>query len=146
MPLSDVFARELIKPELEGRTKNEVFEELIGTIAGLYPEYDRGEMLGAVIAREDRMNTAVLPGIAVPHGYCDAVGGIIGAAGFSRTGIEYGSPEPVHSVFMLIPDNFSRERHLRVLSRLLELFNSQSLAMIETAGSPREVYDILYRF
>jgi mannitol/fructose-specific phosphotransferase system IIA component (Ntr-type) len=146
MPLSDVFTRELIKLDLEGTTKNEVFEELIGTIAGLYPEYDRGEMLDAVLARENLMNTAVLPGIAVPHGYYNAVGGIIGAVGFSRTGIEYGSPKPVHSVFMLLLDNFSRERHLRVLGRLLKLLNSESLAMIETAKSPQEVYDILYHF
>jgi mannitol/fructose-specific phosphotransferase system IIA component (Ntr-type) len=146
MQLSDVFTRELIKLDLESKTKNGVFEELVGTIAGLYPGYDREEMLGAVLARENRMNTAVLPGIAVPHGYCNAVGGIVGAVGFSRAGIEYGSPGPVHAVFMLLLDNFSRERHLQVLSRLLRLFNSEALAMIETAKSPQEVYDILHHF
>jgi mannitol/fructose-specific phosphotransferase system IIA component (Ntr-type) len=146
MPLSDIFARELIRVNLEGKTKKEVFEELVGTIAELRPEYDRGKMLDAVIARESRMNTAILPGIAVPHGCCDAVGGIIGAVGFSRAGIEYGSPEPVHLVFMLLMDNFSREHHLRVLSRLLELLNSESVAMIEAAECPQEVYDILYHF
>ncbi|MDR2178151.1 MAG: PTS sugar transporter subunit IIA [Treponema sp.] len=146
MRLSNVFTRELIKLDLEGKTKNEVFKELVGTIAGLYPEYGREEMLDAVLARENQMNTAVLPGIAVPHGYCSAVGGIIGAAGFSRTGIEYGSSRPVHSVFLLLLDNFSRERHLQVLSCLLRLFNSEFLAMIGAAKSPQEVYDILYRF
>lgn len=146
MPLSDIFGRELIKLELEGKTKNEVFEELIGNIAGLYPEYDRAEMLNAVIARENRMNTAILPGIAIPHGYCNAVGGIIGAMGFSRGGIEYGRAEPVHAIFMLLMDKMSRERHLLVLSRLLELLNSESFTMLRAAESPQEAYDILYQF
>jgi mannitol/fructose-specific phosphotransferase system IIA component (Ntr-type) len=146
MRLSDVFTPELIKLDLEGKTKNEVFEELVGTITGLYPEYDREEMLDAILVRESQMNTTVLPGIAVPHGHCNAVGGIIGAVGFSRAGIEYGSSKPVHVVFMLLLDNFSQERHLRVLSRLLKLFDSEALAMIEKAKSSQEVYDILYHF
>jgi mannitol/fructose-specific phosphotransferase system IIA component (Ntr-type) len=146
MPLSDIFRQELIKLELESKTKDEVFEELIETIARLHPEYDRGEMLKAVIARENQMNTTVLPGIAVPHGYCDVVGGLIGTIGFSRAGIEYGRGEPVHLVFMLLMDTLSREQHLRVLSRLLELLNSESVTMLRTAESPQEVYNILYHF
>jgi mannitol/fructose-specific phosphotransferase system IIA component (Ntr-type) len=146
MPLSDVFGRELIKLGLESKTRDEVFEELIEVIAGRYREYDRQEMLEAVIARETQLNTAVLPGVAVPHGYYGVEGGIIGAIGFSREGIEYGGVEPVHSVFMLLMDESSRERHLRVLSRLLDLFNSESFAMIRAAESPGEVYDVLRRF
>jgi mannitol/fructose-specific phosphotransferase system IIA component (Ntr-type) len=146
MPLSDIFGQERIKLNLEGKTKDEVFEELVETIAEPHPEYDRREMLRAVISREDRMNTAILPGVAVPHGYCNAVGGIVGAIGFSRAGIKYDSPEPVHAIFMLLMDESSREQHLLVLSRLLELFNSQVFAVIQTAKSPREVYDMLYRF
>jgi mannitol/fructose-specific phosphotransferase system IIA component (Ntr-type) len=146
MPLSDIFGRELIKLDLESKTKDEVFEELIETIAGPHPEYDRQEMLDAVISRENRMNTVVLPGIAVPHGYYNAVKGIAGAMGFSRAGIDYGGPGPVHSIFMLLMDQASREHHLRVLSRLLDLFNSESFAVIQAAGNSLEVYDILNRF
>jgi mannitol/fructose-specific phosphotransferase system IIA component (Ntr-type) len=146
MPLSDIFGRELIKLNLESKTKDEVFEELIETIAAPYPEYDRQEMLDAIIFRENRMNTIVLPGIAVPHGYYNEVNGITGAIGFSRTGIDYGGPEPVHSVFMLLMDELSRERHLRVLSRLLDLLNSESFAALRAAESPRTVYEILNRF
>jgi mannitol/fructose-specific phosphotransferase system IIA component (Ntr-type) len=146
MPLSEVFGRELIKLDLAGKTRDEVFEELIETITGLHTEYDRQKMLDAVTSRESRMNTAILPGIAVPHGYSSAVAGIIGAMGFSRAGIDYGGPEPVHSVFLLLMDESSREHHLRVLSRLLELLNSEYFARILAAESPQEVYEILYRF
>jgi PTS system fructose-specific IIC component len=146
MPLSEIFGQERIKLELEGETKDQVFEELIDVIAGSRPEYKPREMLNAVILRENLMNTAILPGIAVPHGYYGAVRGVVGALGFSRGGIEYGSHEPVHAVFMLFMDTLSQERHLGVLSRLLELFNSKSFPAIQTAENPREVYDILGRF
>jgi mannitol/fructose-specific phosphotransferase system IIA component (Ntr-type) len=59
---------------------------------------------------------------------------------------DYGGPGPVYSVFMLLMGESSRERHLRVLSRLLDLLNSESFAVIQAAKSPREVYDILNRF
>jgi mannitol/fructose-specific phosphotransferase system IIA component (Ntr-type) len=146
MPLSDIFGQDRIKLDLESKTKDGVFEELVETITELHPEYDRDEMLEALISRENRMNTAILPGIAVPHGYYNAVGGIVGAIGFSRTGIGYDSSEPVHAVFMLLMDKSSRERHLLVLSRLLELFNSNFFTAIRSAKSPVEVYDILRRF
>ncbi|MDR1985655.1 MAG: PTS sugar transporter subunit IIA [Treponema sp.] len=144
--MSNIFGRELIKLKLESKTKHEVFAELIEIIAGQYPEYDREEMLNAVISREQQMNTAILAGIAVPHGYCNAVGGIVGAMGFSRAGIEYGSLEPVHTVVLLLMDTLSREQHLQVLSRLLELLNSPSFAAIQGAASPQAVKDVLDRF
>jgi mannitol/fructose-specific phosphotransferase system IIA component (Ntr-type) len=146
MPLSDIFRRELIKVDLESKTRDEVFEELVETIVGAYPEFDRQELVEALLFRENLMNTAILPGVAVPHGYCNAAGGIIGALGFSRTGIEYDSLEPVHLVFMLLMDRSSPERHLRVLSRLLELFKSDSFATIQAAETSQEVYDVLHRF
>jgi mannitol/fructose-specific phosphotransferase system IIA component (Ntr-type) len=146
MPLSDIFGQELIKLNLESKTKDEVFDELIETIAVLHPEYDRHEMIQAVISRESRMNTAILPGVAIPHGYCRAITGIVGAMGFSQRGIDYGSLEPVHSVFMLLMDDRSRERHLRVLSGILALLNSESFAVIRSAESPQVINDILYRF
>jgi mannitol/fructose-specific phosphotransferase system IIA component (Ntr-type) len=70
----------------------------------------------------------------------------VGALGFSRAGIDYGSGETVHAVFMLFMDKSSQERHLGVLRRLLDLLNSKSFAALQTAENPREVYDLLRRF
>jgi mannitol/fructose-specific phosphotransferase system IIA component (Ntr-type) len=92
------------------------------------------------------MNTAILPGIAAPHGYYGTVSGIIGAMGLSRADIDYGGLEPVYSIFMLLMDESSRKRHLRVLSRLLDLFNSETFAVIQAAESSEEVYNVLRLF
>jgi mannitol/fructose-specific phosphotransferase system IIA component (Ntr-type) len=145
-PLSEIFGQKRIKLDLESTTRDEVFEELIETIIEPSLEYDRREMLNAIISRENRMNTTILPGVAVPHGYCSTVSGIAGAIGFSRTGIEYGDSGPVYAIFMILMDKSSREHHLRILSRLLELLNSESFEVIRAAKSSREVYDILNRF
>jgi mannitol/fructose-specific phosphotransferase system IIA component (Ntr-type) len=148
MLLGEIFDRQLIKLDLEGKTKDEVFMELVESIALKHPEFDRQEMLTAVTTREVQMNTAIIPGVAVPHGYYKAISGIVGAIGFSRAGIEYNSldQKPVHSIFMLLMDQASREQHLLVLSRLLALLKSKALAGIQAAKSPGEVYDILYQF
>ena len=146
--LSEVFNPSRIKLDLESISKTDVFGELIETIALPDSEFDRQELLDAVTLRESKMNTHILPGVAVPHGYCATVQGIIGAIGFSRTGIEYdcSDRDPVHLFFMLLMDESSREQHLQVLSRLMELFNSAAFAGIRKAESPQEVYDLLCGF
>ncbi|MDR1420648.1 MAG: PTS sugar transporter subunit IIA [Treponema sp.] len=148
MLLSDIFDIRHIKPNLESRTKDGALEELIEAIAVLHPELDRQEMLDAVSARENLMNTAVMPGVAVPHGYCRISGGVTGAVGISRGGIEYDADDhsPVHCIFLVILGGESRENHLYMLSRLLKLFNSQGIPEIEAASSAREIYDVLRRF
>jgi mannitol/fructose-specific phosphotransferase system IIA component (Ntr-type) len=133
---------------LESETKDEAFEELVETISALHPELNREEMLEALTTREKQMNTAVVPGVAVPHGYCHAVNGIVGVIGISRAGIEYdtGKQEPVHCIFMVLMGRSHREEHLHVLGKLLNLFNSQALPKMQAAKSAQDVYDILRRF
>jgi mannitol/fructose-specific phosphotransferase system IIA component (Ntr-type) len=148
MLLSEVFDMRHIKLNLESETRDGAFEELAETIIIQHPELDLEEILEAVALRENQMSTAVLPGVAVPHGYCHSFNGVVGAIGISRAGIPYGSSDqaPVHSIFMVLMGEASRENHLGILSRLLILFNSQEFPGIQTAESPREIYDILSRF
>ena len=146
--LNDIFDPSRIKLDLESTTKDEVIEELIETFVAANTKLDRKMLLNAVARRESKMNTVIMPGIAVPHGYCSAVSGIIGAIGFSRAGIEYDDREgdPVHLVFLIIMDESSREKHLRVLGRLWELLNSRDFAEINGMETPRELYDLLCRY
>jgi mannitol/fructose-specific phosphotransferase system IIA component (Ntr-type) len=148
MILNDVFDKQLIRLDLEGGNKKEVFAELINAIAELHPDFDRDEMLAVIQDRENKMNTSVASGAAVPHGYYKGTGDVIGAIGISKTGIDYDAPDqkPVHFIFLIIMDEASREKHLGVLSRVLSLINSGALADIQAAKSPEEVYDILSRF
>ena len=146
--LGKIFDPRRIKMDLSGTTKTDVFGELVGIIAASDPKFDREKMLEAVISRENKMNTVILPGVAVPHGYYNTVKGMIGAIGFSREGVGYDSQEqdPVHLFVLLLMDEKSREQHLQALSRLLECLNSAAIAEICEKGTPRELYDLLCCF
>ena len=145
--LSDIFCPRHIKLNLESTTLTGVFEELVETITRANPELDDRKLFEAVILRESKMNTIVRPGIAMPHGYCSNVNGIIGAIGVSPAGIEYDElNQPVHLFFMLLLDEVSREQHLQVFNRLLELFNSTAFSKIRNMKTPQDVHDLISRF
>ncbi|MCL2130158.1 MAG: PTS sugar transporter subunit IIA [Treponema sp.] len=146
--LNEIFSPMRIKLNLESNTKTGVFGELVETISVFNPELDDRELLEAVISRESKMNTIIRPGIAVPHGYCSKINGIIGAIGFSEAGIKYGdiSKDPVNLFFLLLLDEYSREKHLYFLSRLLDLLNSPEFPKIGGMESPEDVYNLLCDF
>jgi mannitol/fructose-specific phosphotransferase system IIA component (Ntr-type) len=137
-----------INMNLISRTKSDVLGELVETVKKTDSALDGQELLNAITMRENKMTTIILPGVAVPHGYCSAVHGIIGAIGFSREGIEFDQEDrdPVHLFFMLLMDESSREQHLRVLSRLLEMINSATLGEIRGIESSQELYKLLCRY
>ena len=146
--LNEIFNPMCINLSLKSNTKTGVFGELVETISVLNPTLDDRELLDAVISRESKMNTIIRPGIAVPHGYSSKINGIIGAIGFSQAGIKYDevSQDPVNLFFLLLLDEYSREKHLYFLSRLLDLLNSPDFSKIGGMGNPEDVYNLLSSF
>jgi mannitol/fructose-specific phosphotransferase system IIA component (Ntr-type) len=146
--LSDVFDKRLILPDLKSSTKEAVFAELIEAIAAVHPEFDRKEMFSVIQERENKMNTEIVPGVAIPHGCYRGTNKVIGAIGISKAGVNYDAlrREQIHFVFLILMGEASREKHLNVLNRILSLINSGALASIGNAESTQEVYDILFRF
>jgi len=146
--LDAIFDPRRINMNLMSKTKSDVLGELVEAIKKTDSALDRQELLNAITLRESKMTTIILPGVAVPHGYCSAIHGIIGAMGFSREGIEFDSEyrDPVHLFFLLLMDESSCEQHLRVLSRLLEMINSAALGEIRGIESSQEIYKLLCRF
>jgi mannitol/fructose-specific phosphotransferase system IIA component (Ntr-type) len=146
--LKDVFDKHSIKLNLASKTKEAVFTELIDAITDIHPELNRDEIFTAIYDRESKMNTAIVPGVAVPHGYYLGANNVFGAIGISQTGIDYDAldQKPVHIVFLIIMGEAYREKHLRVLSRLLSMIQSEELGYMQEAKSSQDVYDILSRF
>jgi mannitol/fructose-specific phosphotransferase system IIA component (Ntr-type) len=148
MSLSDIFVQQSIKLNLESKTKEAAFTELIELIIAAHPECGRKEMFAAINNRENKMNTSICSGVAVPHGYCQSINSVAGAIGISKAGIDYDSfdHKPVYVIFMLVMSNVSQENHLNVLNQIFKLANSEAFALIRGAGTPREVHAILSRF
>jgi mannitol/fructose-specific phosphotransferase system IIA component (Ntr-type) len=147
MLLNDIFDKQSIKLNLKSNTKEAVFSELVDAIADVHPEFDREEMLAVIQDRESKMNTSVASGVAVPHGYYPEAGGIVGAIGISKEGIEYDALDhkPVNLVFLIVIGEPYCEMHLHVLSRILSMVKSGVHTQIQEAKSPQEVDDILCR-
>lgn len=148
MLLSEVFDKQLIQVELKSGTKDEAFKELVTAISKRYPELDSGKMLAAIQDRESKLNTSVMPGVAVPHGCYQGANDVVGAIGVSRRGIEYGAPDsqPVYVVFLIVMGERAREKHLHVLSKVLALLNAGGLSYIRDAKSALEIYDLLCNY
>ena len=146
--LSEIFDVRAIRLDIEAKTKEQVFTDLIDAMGTIHPEYNRDELFAAMQAREAKMSTGIAPGIAIPHAFCPGVGNMIGAIGISPKGIEYGAldDKPVHVVFMLAIGGPARESHLRILNQIFTLAQSEALGRIKNARSAQDIHAILSQF
>ncbi len=71
----------VMMPKFKASSKREAIEKMITAVAESYPGQvrDAKAALDAVMRREDSMPTGLDHGIAVPHGRCPSVDGIVGA-------------------------------------------------------------------
>ena len=113
---------------------------------------DRKEAMQALINREEKMSTAVFPGVAVPHALCSSAGDTLVAIGVSRSGIEFESPDPetnpqhpvVNVVFEILFEEKDTQTHLDVLRDILALVtNPDFVNNVLQAKTSQEVYDLI---
>ena len=106
----------------------------------------------ALVAREEKMSTAVFPYVAVPHALCASAGDTLVAVGISRAGIEFDSPEPeknpehplVNVIFEILFEEKDTETHLHVLRDILQLVsNPDFVKNVLQAKSSQEVYELI---
>lgn len=143
----EIFDLQSINLDLTANTKEEALDELINSIIVLHPEYDRDELLAAVMERESKMSTGIGNGIAIPHAFCTGITGMIGAIGISKLGIDYRALDnkPVQVIFLLVINNNANENHLYALNMINNLAQSEKLALMINANNAEEVHAILSR-
>lgn len=150
----------LIKPEniildLESTEKDVLFAEMVENIVNSHLSVDRKEALEALIAREDKMNTCIKSGIAVPHAMCTSVKQPVVSIGISRGGVDYeveGGAAPdskeslVHLVIMILFEQGNAERHLHILAECANILQSPAFYQTAlTAGSALEIIEKIRR-
>ena len=145
--LNRIFDSRTIKLNLDGKTKEKAFVELIDGIASLNPECDSTELFEAVKKREEKMNTGIGCGVGIPHASCRGIEKIAGAIGVSRQGIDYGAldNEPVHVIFLLTMSGHLEEYHLRILSLIAKLAQSKAIDLMKKAKNVQDIQEILSR-
>ena len=150
--LSSFISPSSIKVALESTEKEECFAELLEVLVAKNPELNRKEAMDALVAREEKMSTAVFPFVAVPHALCSSAGDTLVAVGISRSGIEFEPLEPetnsehpvVNVIFEILFEEKDTQTHLDVLRDILQLVsNPDFVKNVLQAKTSQEVFDII---
>jgi len=146
MKLVDILPLENIKIPLTGKTKEEIITELVDIIAASNPDIDHKLVLHSVIDREKTMSTGIGHGIAIPHGKSRGVKQIAAAFGIVPDGVDFEAidSQPAYLFFLLAAPEGPAGPHLRCLSMISRLLNSESFRQSLTeAASPEEALRII---
>ncbi len=114
----------MVVPQLRGRNKAEVLEELAACLCAEHPEIPADQLVAVLSERERLGSTAIGDGIAIPHGKLAHVSKILGAFGRHVQGVDFESLDglPTHLFFLLVAPEDSTSLHLKALARVSRLF------------------------
>jgi len=145
MKLSELLSEEVIIPELSGKSKEEVINELIDLFQNDSRVNDIDKVRTAVMEREKVMSTGVGKNFAIPHGKTDAVKDILCAFGKSKFPIDYQSldSQPVHLVFLLVGKDNLVSMHIKLLSRISRMMTKDAFReKLLDAASKEDILEI----
>lgn len=148
MRLVDLITEEVICPSLEGASRDEVIDELIGQLvqAGHVSPEARPRVARAVHQREASHTTGLGSGVAVPHGVSDDVDRVVGALGIHRAGVDFAAVDgqPVHLVILLVVPPNMFQAHIRTLAGVARVLNDPGLRrQLMSAADSEQVMAIL---
>jgi PTS system nitrogen regulatory IIA component len=128
MKICELISEDLIIPELQGKTKKQVLEEMVSLLALKEEGIDAMELLKVLMEREKLGSTGIGNGIAIPHGKLRGISQLVVAFGKSSQGVDFDSMDgkPVHLFFLLVAPENSAGAHLKALARLSRLLKDNS--------------------
>ena len=133
-----------IELDLDVTSKKRVFDQ-----AGLLLEKSSGisrkDIFQAILEREKLGSTALGNGVAIPHGRLKKLRRSAGAFLRTKHGIQFEAPDgnPVRLFFFLIVPDKATERHLQVLSELVQIFGIEDLRhQLEISNDLSAIYKI----
>jgi nitrogen PTS system EIIA component len=147
MLLTELLREDLIKINLEAKTKWEAIEELIDQLICVHELslMDRSEVVKAVFEREQSLSTGLEHGVAVPHGVTDCVDELVGVLG-TAPGIDFDSLDghDVQLIILLLIPKGAFQHHIKTLAGIAKLGSTAKLReAIFAANSAAEIMDIL---
>lgn len=150
--MSNMINEKLIKMELEGKTKEEIINELAEAINTDNRLNNFEGYISEVLDREKLSTTGIGFGVAIPHGKTEAVKVPTVAFGRSKAGVQWESldGQPVHMVFLLaVPMEAASNTHLKILAALSrKLMNEdfrEELLSVEKKDSLLSVLDDIFK-
>lgn len=147
MKITNYLRPEFVIPEMKGRKKEEIINELIDLFRNDERVIDLEQIRSSVMEREKIMSTGVGKGFAIPHSKTTAVTDILIAFGRLNYGADFNSldGEPVHLVFLLIGKENMVGPHIKLLSRISRMMNKDEFRKgLTSAQSSEEIISIFF--
>lgn len=146
MKILDILAKESIIPELKGRTKKQVLEELIDALLKEKSHLDRDRLMAVLLERERLGSTGIGDGIAIPHGKMRDLDQLALSFGRSTQGVDFESMDgkPVHLFFLLVAPENCAGIHLRALAKIARLLKNGTVRKkLGNVQSREDVYSVI---
>jgi nitrogen PTS system EIIA component len=146
MKLAQFCGFDLIKLELNSKTKDDVIVELSEILAGSHNVLDVQSAYKALLDREKLASTGMGLGVAVPHGRTSDCKGVTIAFGRSKDGIDFAAfdGQPVYLFFAILVPITAIHLHLQILASLsIILRDPNNRKKLMEAQFPQEVLDFL---
>jgi len=147
-PVIDAFRVETVMLDLQGATKQEVLEEMVGlaVTAKALPRARKQEVLDALLEREARGSTGFGRGVAAPHARIKGLRKPFGLLARKVDGMDYKAVdgEPVHAFVMFISPDTRADDHLATLRWISVIARDPDfLSFIRQAGTAEEMLEVL---
>jgi PTS system fructose-specific IIC component len=146
MNLLDILQPECVKVPLASADKRACIQEMVGLLAATGKIADAGVLNEAVWTREQTRTTGIGHGLAIPHGKCAGVGGILMAIGKPAQPIEFGAIDgkPVRLIVMLASSPDRNNDHIQALARVTRIMMIADLReRIYGASSAPELFELI---
>lgn len=126
MRILDILSPSSIRVPLHATEKHAALDELVDLLAqnGLCP--DPAAVKAAVWERESQRSTGIGEGLAIPHGKCAAMPGLVLAIGKPPRPLEFGSidKKPVQLVILLVSPPDKKDEHIQALGKISKIMTS----------------------
>jgi nitrogen PTS system EIIA component len=120
MNLREFIVTEAIVPNLQTADRDGAIRELVESLsqAGALPADAVGEVVAALIKREENGSTGFGKGVAVPHAKHAKVKQMAATVGRSEAGIDFAAldHQPVYSVVLLLSPENQPQQHLQAMN------------------------------
>jgi len=124
MKLLDIIIGDAVVPCLKGKTRDEVIEELVESLAeaGAVSKQKVKDIIKAILTREAQATTGIGKGVALPHAKIKGVKSPIATIGCSAEGIDFASldSKPVYSVILLLSSPDNPDEHLQAMETIFK--------------------------
>lgn len=146
MKIIELLSRSRVLPDLQGRDKKAVIEEMAAAVVHDFPQLHQDTVVKVLLEREGLGSTGIGDNIAIPHGKLGALDKLVLCFGRSVKGVNFDSIDgkPAHLFFLLLaPENFIG-LHLKALAKISRMLKDSSFRQsLMVAPDAETIYQLI---